>query len=467
MIVEKHDGSQERHILTGMVVSSQVLSRIASRWDKDGLFASPWANLIGGWCIRHYRKYHKAPGRQIEAIFASWAEDCRDKDNIKLVEQFLGNLSGDYVRRKKAINVNFLTDEAGDYFNRVKLKRFAEAIENDLATGRVSAALARLPKFHKVELGKRETIDILSPDAYDSVFQERSESLIRFKGDLGKFFGRSLSRDNFVAFMGPMKRAKSYWLLHVGYEAMLQRRRVLMLQLGDLSRTQAMARFAVRVANKPLYPDKFTYPKAIDVEGESASIRGEPKKFSKGLSKQELREACKRVIDKYMQTEESYLKMEVYPTRSFTVDSLRAVIDELTWHNWVPDVVVADYADIMAAPAGFRGESRDAVNENWMGLRRVSQEVNGLVLTATQANAASFRADSLGMEHFSEDNRKFAHVTSMVGLNQSQTEKAMGVWRLNWLVRREEEYTTKDYCYTAGALALANPAILAKLPNKS
>jgi hypothetical protein len=61
--------------------------------------------------------------------------------------------------------------------------------------------------------------------------------------------------------------------------------------------------------------------------------------------------------------------------------------------------------------------------------------------------------------NFSEDKRKFAHVTGFFGLNATVEEKKLGITRLNWLVLREEDFIETQCCYTAGCLAIASPFI--------
>jgi hypothetical protein len=71
----------------------------------------------------------------------------------------------------------------------------------------------------------------------------------------------------------------------------------------------------------------------------------------------------------------------------------------------------------------------------------------------------SYKEDLIGREHFSEDKRKMAHVTGMVGINQTRREKERGVYRLNWVVLREGEFIEEHCVHVAGCLGLANPAM--------
>jgi hypothetical protein len=112
--------------------------------------------------------------------------------------------------------------------------------------------------------------------------------------------------------------------------------------------------------------------------------------------------------------------------------------------GFVPDVILIDYVDIMAAES--KTEFRHQENEKWLRLRGLSTSRHALVVTATQADAKSYTSDTLSIANFSEDKRKFAHVTAMYGLNQDRhgREKELGIMRLNQLVVRESEFSVNN-----------------------
>src|SRR4051812_9555130 len=105
MKVERKDASQEKRILTAMVVSPVVLGKLAPKWDKEGLFAHQWSNLVGKWCVEYHERYRgKAPGKNITALFESWAEDNPDREQVALIDRFLDSLSGEYSSLAKEVN---------------------------------------------------------------------------------------------------------------------------------------------------------------------------------------------------------------------------------------------------------------------------------------------------------------------------------------------------------------------------
>ena len=64
------------------------------------------------------------------------------------------------------------------------------------------------------------------------------------------------------------------------------------------------------------------------------------------------------------------------------------------------------------------------------------------------------------MEHASEDMRKLAQVTGMIGINSKSEFKKNGVIGLNWTPLREDEFNDGRFVYFAQCLALGNPCVL-------
>lgn len=254
----------------------------------------------------------------------------------------------------------------------------------------------------------------------------------------------------------------TFHLMNVAWQALKERRKVAFFEIGDLSKHQIKSRFLVRASKHPVWatkPDRpVKYPKSLEVEDGKALVEFEERHFKTGLDQEAAWKAVQKFMTGTVKSKESHFRLSVHPNNSLTAAGLRGIVQTWARAGWVADIVVIDYADLLAAPPGY-SESRDQINANWKEMRRLSQEIHGLVVTATQANAASYRAESLDMSNFSEDKRKFAHVTGMVGINQTAVEKADQVQRLNWLVLREDEFLTTDHVFVAGCLALANPTV--------
>jgi len=462
MKVESRDSKEERRVLIGMIVDPLVLSRLASKWDKDnGLFYSQWSNIIANWCVKHFLKYGKAPGKHIEDIFEQWASASKDKTTTQLVSSFLSGLSGEYESLQGESNTEYVLDVAGRYFNEVRLGRLIQAVQDDLEDKKVDQAYTRLNTFGRLEIGAGAGVDVLTDEtAIKEAFQENLEPLVHYRGALANFFGNALERDAFVSFMGPEKRGKTWWLLDLAWRAMVQGKRVAFFEVGDMSQNQIMRRWMIRVSKHPLTPKTIKFPRFIEREPHEkyAKVDLEEIDYDQGLSWEMAWKACQGVIKK-LGGNQSLLKLSVHPNSTLSVHGVRTILQTWEREGWVPDVIVVDYADILAPPQGIV-ESRDQINATWKGLRALSQSFHCLVVTATQSDAASYKQDLLGRTNFTDDKRKFAHVTGMVGLNSSREEKEYGLMRLNWLVLRESEFSEDKCVHVAGCLDVGNPAVL-------
>jgi len=449
--ITRYDGKDIKRVLIGMVTDDVVCARIASKWTPEGLFASRKENLIGRWCVRHVRKYGRAPGREIESLFDDWASGKEgQEETIKFVEGILHHLSSEYEKNGDGYASDYLIDLAGKVFNRVATKRAMEAAEIDLERNKVDDAQRKLIDLGRVELGVGGVIkpgeDYQSwRDALDN---EAVKPLIQYPGILGRFVGNEFARDSFVAFMGSSKRGKSWILLDLAYRAVKQRCRVVYFEAGDLSQRQLMRRMGQRALRRPKRSGSYKLP--IDYP----SSKGDPIVKSKdleGITPQD----CFKVWKKVQRGKDKF-RLSCHPNSSLTTETISSLLFDWEREGWVVDVVVVDYADILAPPNGVK-ESRDRINEIWKHLRRISQEFHCLVVTATQADAASYDRQLLNRRNFSEDRRKHDHVTAMLGINVTDEDKKNGVARFNWLDRRDDAFIESNQVYVAGCLDIGCP----------
>jgi len=460
MQIEKRTSFEERKILIGMIVDAKVLSRICANW-KGGMFRSRWSNLVGQWCIDFFKKYEKPPMNHIEGMFRSWAEKGKDTEIIQLVESFLQSLSGEYALLKKQSNSDYLIDFAGKYFNRVALERIVEEIQGDLDLGQEEKAISRITQYNRIELGVGSGLDLFqNRDSIREAFEDRVEPLIRFRGDLGLFYGNSLEREGFISFMAPEKRGKTWCLIDIAVRAVLQRRKVAFFAAGDMSQNQMIRRFMVRISGHPFRKGIIQYPISISKSPEQkiASVQFVQKEFKEDLNWQLAYERCQNFLKK-AKTNESLLKLSCHPNSTLSVFQIKNMLMEWERDGWVADVVVIDYADILNMSCFSVDNQRDRINETWKQLRSLSQIFHCLVLTATQTNALSYQAKTMNRTHFSEDKRKMAHITGAIGINSTPREKEKGIYRFNWIVRREEDYRESHCIYTASCLSVGNPAV--------
>lgn len=473
MKIETVDGSRERQVLISLVTSKQVLAQVAAHWRKD-FFYSRWSQAVAQLCVNFYRKHQDAPGKAMASLFATWSERQQDQEIVDRTSSFLASLSDEYEQQPES-NPAYMIDVANRHFREVLAHRFKEAFESALAAHNLEAAEELIATYHKVEMGANSGIDLFQDEnEVAAVFDDdASEKLIDYPKPLNTFFQDTLCRDSFIAFLGTDKSGKSMWLLDLAWRAMLQRRRVAYFEAGDMSKKQIERRFLVRAAVHPSrsshpegnWPCKIRMPEQIKIGrnaegGRTTSVTYKPLTFDVPLNRELAWQACEKIMHGRINSKRSFFKLSCHPNSTLTVATIRATLEEWTVAGWVPDVVIIDYADILAPPVG-KMEVRDQINTNWKQLRTLSQEFHCLVATATQSDAKGYEQGTLSRRNFSEDKRKLAHVTAMFGINKTDDEQEKGLCRLNYIVRREGSYSTRK-CITVGqCLALAQPAVLA------
>jgi len=317
-------------------------------------------------------------------------------------------------------------------------------------------------------MGHGSHIDLLTDHAAirSALDDDLREPLVYFPLDkdgrqtkIGGFFSNQLVRDSLVMLMGPEKRGKSWWLIDLAYRALWNRKRVAYFEAGDMSQTQVLRRFMIRITGMPIYPKKIQIPTRLYRRRDNTiGIKTKTKTFRHGIDWMIAKQACDRLM-KRKAMNQSYFRLQCYPNSTLHVSDIENSITEWNRHGWIPDVIIIDYADILDMT--YRGlEGRDTINRTWKDLRRLSQELHCLIITASQADAASYDAMVIRNRHFSEDKRKLGHITGGVGLNATDEEKKRGIMRLNWFVLREAPFVASKCIYTAGCLDIGNPVMI-------
>jgi len=499
----------ERRIVTGMIVSKNYLDEIIGIFRPEFL-QSDEGRTIAQWCLDYHSKYNDAPGKHIKDVLASKKQDGLPSQTITMLELLIESLSGDY--NPKQFNMEFILAESEKYFRQRDLAILGEDLQDLSRAGEVLEAEKRLSTHSLLARNSSGAITVTDPDEVTirQAFNDSRESLIQYPGAMGRFVNDELTREALVGIMGPEKVGKTFLMLDMGIRALRSGSNVAFFEAGDMSENQLLRRIGIHQCKRSDL-DKFCKPMWVPVmdcarnqigacdldfcrgddaapfAGETANILA-TKSFSdlkfaareypnhdvcsvcvkKGLPfygalwlryQDEVepitwKEAHDAMIKLGRLTRRRF-KLYCYPNDTLRIEDVEAELDVLTRReDWIPDVVVIDYADIMRMDGR---DERDKQNTLWKRLRSLSQKRKCLVLTATQASAKSYDQKSLKRSHFSEDKRKYAHVTAMLGIQQDDDEKRKGILRLNRLVVREDYFEEGSCVHILQRLEMGRP----------
>lgn len=463
MRVEEADGGVERKILLACITRSDFLGRIYNRLGKDPC-KSRWSNVLYAWCKDHYAQYKRAPGKEIESLFATYASNGTDKDTARTLERFLASLSGEYEKEQEEIQLDYTLDLAEKHFNTVLLSKMQEEITALLRTGKVKQALKIREKFKKVELNAPAFVNVLEDiEAQRKALEDKQKVLIRYPGPAGDFFGNELAEDSFIGIMAPPKGQKSFLLLDLAWRAMRQHRRVAYFQVGDLTKNQIIRRFQRRAAYRPLGAREIRTPNGIMLPSgagkELAIVDFTEKKYEDELSWEVGQKAFARALKK----SRGGIRLAYHPTKTVNAVDIQTTLARWDEEGWLAQVVILDYAGNLA-PIDPRELKDEQIATTWATLRQISEVRNCLMITGNQTNKEGFRSWVLTRNNFRGSLMILAHVTAFLGINMTEEEKERNIVRYNWIERREEGFNESKCLYCASCLEIANPIIVSCLP---
>jgi len=371
MKISKQKPNVQRRVLAGVIYLDRLCCQIAGQWTDEGLFESPWANTVAWWCVRYARKYGKAPKGNIYTIFEAWAQKRHvPEELVEGVRSFLDQLAD---IRKSVGSEDYMTDLAARYFNRVQLQRLTEQVQDDLAEDRVEQAISKLQRVPRIEMGTGAIVDLLrGPEVWRQAFEKDQERpLLEFPGALGDLVNGEFKRGRFVSFMAPDKTGKSWWLLDTAVRALRRRLRVAYFDVGDHTVSDVVLRLATRLTRRPRFPGTYKVPVKVDAEAEKFLYSR--KEWSDYLKPKDAWMAFRKLSG-----DRDRFRLCCHPVDSVSALDLQSTLTDWARQGWVVDVVVIDYADILAPPPGVR-DSLEQIDCTWKTLRAISQELSCLV----------------------------------------------------------------------------------------
>ncbi len=129
------------------------------------------------------------------------------------------------------------------------------------------------------------------------------------------------------------------------------------------------------------------------------------------------------------------LIIKYYPTRTASVNTLTAHLQQCELQGIKPDMVIVDYADIMKSTQHFN-EKRHQIGHVYEELRGMAGEFEVPVWTASQANRSSLEEDVIGAEKVSEDYSKVMTADFVMSMSRKVEDKIANTGRFHVIKNR-------------------------------
>lgn len=425
---------EEQQIITNMITSTSFVKQTKGI-IKPHLFKSPYARIIASWVSEYYDNTGQAPALDIQDIYIRKRKEVNDEEEVELLSEFLQKLSDDWDNRQ-IHNTTYEVKNTVKYLKLRQLEQLKEQLEVAVLEGTPEQGENALANFKNVKEAQSTGVDLFSDtDKIANAFTEEQEKLFHLQGDLGIATG-AMCRGDFVAVLGAPKSTKSFALWHFAHRASLEGYNVVVANF-EMTESQYLRRAWQSFNGEPLEGGKVELP--YFKEGERGlyeiAYRNEKKKGVDLEGIKEKQEFYKK------RTQFSKVRILTFTSGVNTFSDVEIELANMEYYeNFKADVVVFDYADIMASEV--QGDKRNQLDDIWVKIRGLATDKNCLCVTASQVNAQAWGKDIKGKDA-DENKKKAAHVTKMFAINSTDSEMEKGFVRVQSLYEREGKRHTQ------------------------
>lgn len=425
---EKLNTLSERDLIIGMITSDRFCREIAPVLNPRQLEVD-YSRIIAGWVKEYYFNFKVAPKKDIMKIYRAHCEEITDESLQDNVLYFIEKINKDYEKIKN-INDDYVLENSIKYLKSRSLQNLSDDVSAYLSSGDIKKAENAIVKYKTVEKSSGSAVSLLhNTESVTNSFTAEDDLLFQFPGAYGSVVGK-IHREDFISYLAPMKRGKTWALMDAGITAIQNGLKVYHVSL-EMSESQMIKRYWTCLTGQ-LSEDKEEIKYPYFEQDDDKWIVKTKVISRKAVSVSDIESKQKSLRRLFRGGD---IRILAVPAYSYSVEMVDDELEKIKdMEGYIPDVIIIDYADIMAPSE--RGEYRNQLDGIWKRLRGLAQKRKAVVFTASQSGRASIGKDA-NEQDISEDIRKLAHVTSMVSLNQSKSEKENGILRLKQLALRE------------------------------
>lgn len=439
---DRADEDKEILALCALAAVPRFSSEIG-RQIRPEVWTSDWTRLVAGWIGDHIRRYGSMSIGMLRAVVRERSKDVPDRDTAEAARGLARTLALYYDDHSESFSdYKFLRDVAMDWLRTRNLEVLRDAVEDALDCGRTQAAEKAVRGYTEVRKVETSSVDLLRDvGKIAASYEDDSGVLFAFPGELGRMTG-AFQRGDLFLIMAESGAGKSWMAVQVAYEAFIRGLSVLYVNL-EISESQMVRRFYSALCGRPRQDMVVDIPRFSDAGGvfevESSPVHMDGVALDpKGV------ETALRALR--MGSNGGRVRLVSEAPRSMTVRDLEHEMDDLReFSNFVPDVLVVDYGDLLR-PENPREDKRVQTDEVYLGLRRIALDRNILVVSPTQSNRDGYGKD-VRKQNMSENIGNVNHCAVLWGMSHSPKEKEMGITRVRVLKNRDNaEYADPAVC---------------------
>lgn len=412
--------SLQENVLTLLCFSQKAVPILANSVEVN-LFESSIYREIASQALGYYAEFKKPISDHLPDVFEYLIEG-KDKKKGELYAEVISNLHG----FKDDINEEYVLKSLGKFARTQNLKKgIKRASELLLQKDDVDAAELALEEYRKVDLSLFDAGTFLKDPSKSLSFLTTVDNSFPMGIEHLDTLGICPAPKELMTLLALPNRGKSWFLTHIGKYAMLQRKKVLHITL-EMSEDKCSGRYMQSlfgISKRRAVKDSVRFE--TDDLGKLLDISFDDPQEGITLSDGDI---LKSLTGKLSKIRNPNLIIKEFPTGQLTINHLKAYLEGLASHyNFRPDIILLDYADLMAIDTkNLRVDTGRVYKE----LRGIAVEYNLAMVTASQANRVAEKTKWLTGQHIAEDYSKVAISDNLLTFNQTPLEYQLNMARL-------------------------------------
>lgn len=457
------DALQE-NVLT-LVASSDKYAQLVMLNVEIDLYSTVYARTIAKACYSYVHQYGKPPRDHLPDLLT---EALAQKEDGPFIKRYLVNIA---TLRDSGFNEEFVVNQLDKFTRFMRVKKTAADLVQALDQNNMGSADKIISSYSKMPLsGFDRGITLKEVGAMLVAGKIHSTTLpLGIKpldeAELGP------AKQELHLFMAPPKRGKTWFLLHLCKQGLLNRHRVVYVTLEmsaeklGVRMLQSLFSLTYREA-KVVQLNKYKRTngklildmqqierKAIESqEGKDILVKRLGLNKKKGTS---YRDVAERMSEN--------LVIKRFPTGSLDVDGLERYLEQLmVIDRFVPDLVIVDYPDLMKISAD---KFRLNLGGIYKDLRGLAVERNFALGAASQSNRGSVDKMTITEGDVGEDFSKIAISDVVFSYNQTPEERSQNMARIFVVAARNDRdkfdvkitqaYEVGQFCLSAEVIPAA------------
>lgn len=389
--------------------------------------------LIAERCITYWREYKIPPEDHLADLFSDILDDKHNRRAPTLRRHIRA-----MIALSESINTKYVMQQLRDHH---RLQRFKAGIVEaaELINKKAQMAIGEVEEIWNKLLRTRE-IDFISGMRLNEVarvLQRLAELASEFRMGISELDKRGVvpARGKLLILGGAAGRGKTWGLIHIAKQAILNRQKVLHISC-EIDEEEVVGRYYQSMFSIAKRPEDVEITELeIDddkLEGFKRTSYVPTYALGSGTAQMELTAHLEHIGKK-----SEYLVVKRFKPNEITGNGLRAYLDTLeTTEGFIPDMVIFDYLGLMKIDMK---DKRGSIGYNCVELRAIAIERNCAMVTAHQLSKEGEKAAMAKGTHFAEDWSIMGTADVAIIYSVTDLEFRYGLGRLYVAKARSEE----------------------------